>query len=79
MRSRLPQLVLDTMIPEPDGFEVCRSLRREGCGAPVIMVTARDAITDRIAGLDAGADDYLIKPFSLGELFGPTASAAPAG
>ncbi len=61
-------VVLDTMIPEPDGFEVCRSLRREGCGAPVIMVTARDAITDRIAGLDAGADDYLIKPFSLGEL-----------
>jgi two-component system OmpR family response regulator len=61
-------VVLDTMIPEPDGFEVCRSLRREGCGAPVIMVTARDAITDRIAGLDAGADDYLVKPFSLGEL-----------
>ncbi len=61
-------VVLDAMIPEPDGFEVCRSLRADGCAAPVIMVTARDAIADRIAGLDAGADDYLVKPFSLGEL-----------
>lgn len=61
-------VVLDVMIPEPDGFEVCRRLRSSGCWCPVIMVTARGAVTDRVAGLDAGADDYLMKPFSFEEL-----------
>ena len=62
-------VVLDAMIPPPDGFEVCRRMRAEGRWAPVLMLTARDAVPDRIRGLDAGADDYLTKPFSLAELF----------
>ncbi|MGQ0468193.1 MAG: response regulator transcription factor [Sporichthyaceae bacterium] len=61
-------VVLDAMIPPPDGFEVCRRMRADGRWAPVIMLTARDAVADRIEGLDAGADDYLTKPFALGEL-----------
>lgn len=61
-------VVLDAMIPGPDGFEVCRRMRHDGCWAPVIMVTALDTVVDRITGLDAGADDYLTKPFSLAEL-----------
>ncbi len=61
-------VVLDVMIPEPDGFEVCRRLRLAGCWAPVIMVTARGGVSDRVAGLDAGADDYMVKPFSFEEL-----------
>ncbi|MDJ0347122.1 response regulator transcription factor [Streptomyces sp. H10-C2] len=62
-------IVLDVMLPGIDGFEVCRSLRAQGCWAPVLMLTARDAVTDRVHGLDAGADDYLTKPFSFAELF----------
>ena len=65
----LDAVVLDAMIPGPDGFEVCRRLRQKGCWVPVLMLTARDAITDRVAGLDAGADDYLVKPFAFDELF----------
>ena len=61
-------VVLDVMLPEKDGFEVCRELREAGVWVPIIMLTARDAVEDRIRGLDAGADDYLTKPFSLGEL-----------
>jgi two-component system OmpR family response regulator len=61
-------IVLDVMLPDVDGFEVCRQLRLAGVWTPIIMVTARDAVADRIRGLDAGADDYLTKPFSLGEL-----------
>ena len=61
-------IVLDVMLPDLDGFEVCRQLRLAGVWIPIIMVTARDAVADRIRGLDAGADDYLTKPFSLGEL-----------
>jgi two-component system OmpR family response regulator len=61
-------IVLDVMLPDSNGFEVCRNLRESGCWAPVLMLTARDAIDDRIRGLDAGADDYLVKPFSFGEL-----------
>jgi len=61
-------LVLDVMLPEMDGFDTCRLLRRERVWAPVIMLTARDAVDDRVRGLDAGADDYLTKPFSLAEL-----------
>ena len=61
-------VVLDLMLPGPDGIEVCRRLRESGVWAPVLMLTARDGVEDRIAGLDAGADDYLPKPFSFAEL-----------
>jgi DNA-binding response OmpR family regulator len=61
-------IVLDVMLPGIDGFETCRRLREDGVWAPVLMLTARDAIEDRIDGLDAGADDYLVKPFDIGEL-----------
>jgi two-component system OmpR family response regulator len=61
-------IVLDVMLPGVDGFDVCRRLRRAGVWAPVLMLTARDAIEDRVIGLDTGADDYLTKPFSLDEL-----------
>jgi DNA-binding response OmpR family regulator len=61
-------IVLDLMLPRLSGTEVCRRLRREGNGVPIIMLTARSAVPDRIEGLDAGADDYLVKPFSTGEL-----------
>ena len=62
-------VVLDAMIPVPDGFEVCRQLREAGKWMPVIMLTARDSIEDRVRGLDAGGDDYLPKPFAFAELF----------
>ena len=62
-------VVLDVMLPDGDGFEVCRRLRQADRWAPVMMLTARDAVPDRVAGLDAGADDYLTKPFSFQELF----------
>jgi two-component system copper resistance phosphate regulon response regulator CusR len=61
-------VVLDVMIPGRDGFEVCRELRASGSNAPIIMLTARDAVRDRVAGLDSGADDYLTKPFEVAEL-----------
>jgi two-component system OmpR family response regulator len=61
-------IVLDVMLPGIDGFEVCRQLRGKGVWAPILMLTARDEVGDRIRGLDAGADDYLVKPFSLLEL-----------
>jgi two-component system, OmpR family, response regulator len=61
-------LVLDVGLPGRDGLSVCRELRRRELGVPVLLLTARDAVTDRVAGLDAGADDYLPKPFSLAEL-----------
>ncbi len=61
-------IVLDVMLPGADGFEVCRRLRRDGVWTPVLMLTARDEVDDRVGGLDAGADDYLTKPFDLGEL-----------
>jgi two-component system OmpR family response regulator len=61
-------IVLDLMLPDIDGFEVCRKLRDAQRWAPVIMLTARDGITDRVQGLDVGADDYLTKPFSFAEL-----------
>jgi two-component system OmpR family response regulator len=62
-------IVLDVMLPGLSGFEICRRLRNAGVWTPVLMLTARDADEDRVAGLDAGADDYLTKPFSLAELF----------
>ncbi len=61
-------LVLDVMLPDVDGFATCRKLRSDGIWAPIIMLTAKDAIEDRVRGLDEGADDYLTKPFSLAEL-----------
>jgi len=61
-------IILDVMLPGFDGFELCRKLRSAGIWAPVLMLTARDAVGDRVRGLDAGADDYLVKPFSLLEL-----------
>jgi two-component system, OmpR family, response regulator len=61
-------IVLDLMLPGFDGVELCRRLRSQGSWAPVLMLTARDAVGDRVRGLDAGADDYLVKPFSLLEL-----------
>ncbi|MGI8863016.1 MAG: response regulator transcription factor [Solirubrobacteraceae bacterium] len=61
-------VVLDVGLPDIDGLEVCRLLRREGNRVPVLMLTARDTVSDRIDGLDAGADDYLVKPFDIDEL-----------
>ena len=61
-------IVLDVMLPGIDGFEVCQRLRDAGVWAPILMLTARDGVRDRVAGLDRGADDYLVKPFSYAEL-----------
>ena len=61
-------IVLDVMLPGRSGFEACRELRDRGVWAPVLMLTAREAVEDRVAGLDSGADDYLVKPFALAEL-----------
>jgi two-component system OmpR family response regulator len=72
-------IVLDVMLPRIDGFEVCRRLRKEGIWAPVLMLTARDAVEDRIAGLDTGADDYLTKPFSFAELLARLRALARRG
>ncbi len=66
--ERYDAVVLDVMMPAPDGLETCRRLRLAGDRTPVLMLTARDAVDDRVAGLDAGADDYLVKPFALREL-----------
>jgi two-component system OmpR family response regulator len=62
-------ILLDLMIPPPDGITVTRTLRDEGCWAPILVLTARDAVADRVAALDAGADDYLVKPVALAELY----------
>lgn len=61
-------VVLDVMLPGIDGFETCRRLRADGVWVPILMLTARDAVEDRVSGLDSGADDYLVKPFSFAEL-----------
>jgi two-component system response regulator MprA len=61
-------MILDVSMPKLDGFETCRRLRAEGVLLPVLMLTARDSVGDRVSGLDAGADDYLVKPFALQEL-----------
>ncbi|UQA63918.1 response regulator transcription factor [Polyangium aurulentum] len=61
-------VILDWMLPEVDGLSVCRTVRQKGCQVPILMLTARAEVPERIAGLDAGADDYLAKPFDLGEL-----------
>ena len=66
--TRYDAIVLDVMLPGSDGYTICRELRERGIWTSVLMLTARDATEDRIAGLDTGADDYLIKPFAFGEL-----------
>jgi two-component system response regulator MprA len=69
LAERAPDaVVLDVMMPRLDGLEVCRRLRAAGDRTPVLVLTARDALSDRVGGLDAGADDYLVKPFALEEL-----------
>src|SRR6476620_3551634 len=72
-------IVLDVMLPGIDGFETCRRLREEGIWAPVLMLTARDTVEDRVAGLDGGADDYLAKPFSFAELLARLRALARRG
>jgi two-component system, OmpR family, response regulator MprA len=66
--SAADAIVLDLLMPEVGGLEVCRSLRKRGDSVPILVVTARDAVSDRVEGLDAGADDYLVKPFAVDEL-----------
>jgi heavy metal response regulator len=61
-------IILDVMLPQRDGLDVCRTLRQRGLKTPILMLTARDAIDDRVTGLDSGADDYLVKPFAFAEL-----------
>jgi two-component system, OmpR family, response regulator len=72
-------VVLDVMLPGLDGFETCRRLRNNGVWVPIIMLTARDAVQERVRGLDAGADDYLTKPFSLAELLARLRALARRG
>src|SRR3954452_3038428 len=72
-------IVLDVMLPGLTGFETCRRLRNSGVWAPVLMLTARDGVDDRVAGLDAGADDYLTKPFSFAELLARLRAVARRG
>jgi two-component system OmpR family response regulator len=72
-------VVLDVMLPGIDGFETCRRLREGAIWAPVLMLTARDSVADRVAGLDAGADDYLVKPFAFAELLARLRALARRG
>jgi heavy metal response regulator len=72
-------IVLDIMLPQMDGLSVCRELRRRGLRTPVLMLTARDAVDNRVEGLDAGADDYLVKPFALKELLARLRALARRG
>jgi two-component system response regulator MprA len=67
-KSPVDLIILDVLMPMLDGLGACRALRDRGDGTPVLVLTARDAVDDRVAGLDAGADDYLVKPFALREL-----------
>jgi two-component system, OmpR family, response regulator len=77
--TQFDAVVLDVLLPGIDGFETCRRLRDDGVWAPIIMLTARDAIEDRVRGLDEGADDYLTKPFSLAELLARLRALARRG
>ena len=75
VQSERPDMViLDVMMPKFDGLEVCRELRSQGDDIPILLLTARDSVSERVAGLDAGADDYLTKPFALEELLARTRS-----
>jgi two-component system OmpR family response regulator len=77
--SEYDAIVLDLMLPGIDGFETCKRLRADGVWTPVLMLTARDAVDDRVAGLDSGADDYLVKPFSFAELLARLRALARRG
>jgi two-component system OmpR family response regulator len=77
--SNYDVIVLDVMLPGINGFETCRRLRTSGVWAPVLMLTARDAVDDRVAGLDTGADDYLVKPFAFAELLARLRALARRG
>jgi two-component system, OmpR family, response regulator len=72
-------IVLDVMLPGINGFETCRRLRHDGIWSPVLMLTARDSVDDRVAGLDTGADDYLVKPFAFAELLARLRALARRG
>jgi two-component system OmpR family response regulator len=72
-------LVLDVLLPDVEGFEVCRRLRAAGVWSPVLMLTARDSVEDRVEGLDSGADDYLVKPFAFAELLARLRALARRG
>jgi two-component system OmpR family response regulator len=72
-------ILLDVMLPDVDGFETCRRLRAQGNWVPILMLTARDAVEDRVRGLDTGADDYLTKPFSLAEVLARLRALARRG
>ncbi len=72
-------IVLDVMLPGINGFETCRRLRKEGIWSPVLMLTARDSVEDRVSGLDTGADDYLVKPFAFAELLARLRALARRG
>lgn len=78
-RYRPDLVLLDVMLPDFDGFEVCRRLRAEDVWTPILMLTARDAVRDRVHGLDAGADDYLLKPFAVEELLARARAVARRG
>ena len=77
--SAYDAIVLDVMLPGMDGYDACKALREQGTWSPVLMLTARDAIEDRVRGLDGGADDYLTKPFSFAELMARLRSLARRG
>jgi two-component system, OmpR family, response regulator len=77
--SEYDAIVLDVMLPGIDGFETCRRLRNNGVWVPVLMLTARDSVDDRVAGLDTGADDYLVKPFAFAELLARLRALARRG
>jgi len=79
LASEYDAIVLDLMLPGIDGFQTCTALREAGVWAPVLMLTARDAVEDRVSGLDAGADDYLVKPFSFAELLARLRALARRG
>jgi two-component system response regulator MprA len=80
VERRAPEaVVLDVAMPDMDGLAVCRRLRERGIVAPVLLLTARDAVADRVAGLEAGADDYLVKPFAVEELLARLAAIARRG
>jgi two-component system OmpR family response regulator len=72
-------IVLDVMLPDVSGFELCRRLREREVWSPILMLTARDAVEDRVSGLDSGADDYLVKPFAIAELLARLRSLARRG
>jgi two-component system OmpR family response regulator len=78
-KNEYDAMVLDVMLPGLDGFSVCRELRDRGRWTPILILTARDAVEDRIRGLDAGADDYLVKPFAFGELLARVRSMVRRG